>query len=300
MPPRVVILANPYSGSGANRRAVDELTLKLSAAGLDAQAIWDLSERQRVLSDPLLDRHVQCVISAGGDGSLGAVVNELHKAGNLPKATLAVLPLGSENLVAHELGFAIDHNALVAAVKRGRSRTIDLAQTGDRLMLLCMTAGFDAEVVHRLDRWRRSKEHLKRVGRISYVPRTLGALRDYCYPGLTLEADGRTFHGAHVYVFNFALYGAKIPLAFDTRCDDGLLDYLVLQQPGRAMYASYMFAMLRRRHLERSDVIHGRAARLRLSGQAPLQLDGDPLPLTPPLDIHVLPAAWRVIDTAKK
>lgn len=297
MKPAVFIFANPYSGSGANRRLVDRLAERLAARGLDATPVWDLAERRALLNNPRLDHEASCMISAGGDGSLGAIVNELRHAGNLDRATLATLPLGNENLVATELGFDRGIDALVDTVARGRTRLIDLARVNDQIMLLCCTAGFDAEVVHRLDRWRRRADRLRRIGRINYVPRTLGTLRDYRYPLITLEADGQTFRGAHVYVFNFALYGAKIPLAFDTAPDDGLVDYLVLQRPGRLMHVSYMLAMLRRRHLARGDVIHGRSRSLRITGDVPLQLDGDPCAVRPPVDVTVLPAALRVIDT---
>lgn len=296
MPAPIVILANPYSGSGANRRLVDAVVEKLAARGLDAMPVWDPAERRRVLGDPMLDHDVRCLISAGGDGSMSDVVNDLYHAGNLDKATLAALPLGNENLVATELGFTRGVEALVDAVARGRTRRIDLAKAGDRLMLLCCSAGFDAEVVHRLDQWRRGADRLKRVSRVNYVPRTLGTLRDYRYPTITVEADGQTFSGAHVYAFNFALYGAKIPLAFDTRCDDGLIDYLVLKRPGRVAHALYLLAMLRRRHLGRGDVVHGRACSLRITGDVPLQLDGDPTPTRPPLEITAMPTALRVID----
>lgn len=297
MKPTIFILANPYSGSGANRRLVDRLAEQLAGRGLDATPVWDLNERRSVLANPMLDHEASCIISAGGDGSLAAVVNELYHAGNLDKATLATLPLGNENLVATELRFDRGIDELVEAVARGRTRRIDVARVGDQLMLLCCTAGFDAEVVHRLDNWRRQADRLKRVSRINYVPRTLGTLRDYRYPPINVEVNGDTFTGAHVYVFNFALYGAKIPLAFDTAPDDGLIDYLVLRNPGRLPHVSYMLSMLRRKHLLRGDVVHGRTDRLRVTGDVPLQLDGDPFTVRPPIDVSVLPTALRVIDT---
>ena len=96
---------------------------------------------------------MRCVVAAGGDGTVSAVINELSA-----DVALAVLPLGNENLFAKAFGFEDDPGALARAIARGARQPIDLGRAhttaGSRLFTLMLSAGFDADVVHRFTRWR--------------------------------------------------------------------------------------------------------------------------------------------------
>jgi diacylglycerol kinase family enzyme len=97
-------------------------------------------------------------------------------------------------------------------------------------------------------------------------------------------------------VFNLPSYACALPVAADARPDDGLLDWIVLERPGRLALARYALAVLRSAHRGRPDVRHGRARHLRITGGplAPVQLDGDPAGFTP-IEIEVLADALAVI-----
>ncbi len=300
---RVLIFANPFSGSGPNRKWVDALVDSLEMADFEPRVVWDRDERRAVLGDPSLGASCRCVISAGGDGSLADVVNEL--AADVPVATL---PMGNENLFAAHFAFGRHGERLADAVARGRTRRIDLGaleRKGQppRLFTLMSGIGFDADVVHRLDRWRtasmRATGELRRVSRISYMPRILGSLREYGYTPVTLEADGRRVTGAHAFVFNLPCYGMDLGLAPDACGDSGRLHWVVFERPGMIRLARYGMLAFFKRHYGSPGVHHGSAERVTLSadGPVPVQADGDPAGTTP-LTIAVRPAALQVIDAA--
>jgi len=261
--------------------------------------MWDLEERRAALADPGLENNCRCVVVAGGDGSIGAVVNELDQAGVLravhgqPGVALATLPMGNENLFAKHFGFTQDPAALAEAIELGRTRPVDLGRvTGresesiSRLFTLMAGVGFDAEVVHRMDRWRATRGSrgagsggLKRVSRLSYLPRVVSSSLGYDYPRLTVEVDGRELKGTHLFVFNLPPYGGGLSIAPPgCRGDDGLLDWVLLDRPGLGPLLSYGWSVLRHRHLDRLDVMHGQAATLavRCVSRPPIQVDGDP------------------------
>ena len=314
------MVANPYSGVGPNRKRVDRLVRQLQRHGLAVRVVWELGERAALLADEELPRWCRCVVSAGGDGSLGDVINQMHRGGTLGSVDLATLPIGNENLFARHFGFECPVDRLVEAVAAGRSRRVDLGRVGDRLFTLMASAGFDAEVVHRMAAWRRSPgagrplRHgtsaggnggpttataLRRVRRASYVGRIASTVREYAYPALRVETDdGRVATGAHVFVFNLPRYGMNLGIARHARGDDALLDYVVFQRPGLLSLADYALAVLRTRHLGRPDVPHGQARRLTITAAdgvtAPIQADGDPAAFTP-ATLEVLPGAARVV-----
>ncbi len=292
----VLILANPYSGTGPNRRWVEDFAGRLRDTGLAPHIVWEPAQRRDTLRRHrhLVNGSAPIVIAAGGDGSIADVLNDMAAAQalHLPFTTL---PVGNENLFARHFG--IDRrrtdalaNALADDVAVDHPRTLDLgrvthADGASRLFSLMLGAGFDADVVHRVDRWRRDVPggtgtgELRRVNWSSYGPRMAGALRQYGYPPITLTADDRApITGAHVFVFNLPEYGKDLGICRDAKADDGVLNYVVFEKPGRLRLLNYLRAAAMGRHTRRADVKHGTARTLTLAADqpVPLQTDGDP------------------------
>src|SRR5438105_6148139 len=141
--PLVPILANPRAGSGKSHRIVRELVHELQARHLEPTLCW----RREELNDLVASkdhRHIRCIVSAGGDGTLLEVLNRA------PGFPVAILPLGNENLVARFCGTERSAQKVADIVLKGRLRTTDLARANGRLFSLMAGVGFDAEVVRRV------------------------------------------------------------------------------------------------------------------------------------------------------
>ncbi|MFN3168186.1 MAG: diacylglycerol/lipid kinase family protein [Phycisphaeraceae bacterium] len=296
---QVVVLANPYSGKGNNQPRVAALERALAARGLSMRAVWDLGERKALLGEPGVGEQYRCVVSAGGDGSMAGVVNDLGRGGDTTRVPIAMLPLGNENLFAKAFGHHRGIDALAAAIDTLDTRTIDVGEANGQLFTLMASAGFDSDVVGRVDTWRRATRGngLKRVNRLSYA-RPIGvALAGYRYPMVTLTTDAESVSGAHAFVFNINRYGGGLPIGSHADPADGLLDWVVFEKPGLIRLARYGLSAYLRRHLKRGDVKHGRASEITLTSDAgalPIQTDGDPCVMTP-ATIRVRPGAMRVV-----
>jgi len=301
----VVILANPYSGKGKNKLRVAALQAALAERDLSTRQVWDLGERAELLADPEVGSRYRCVVSAGGDGSIAGVVNDLQKGGDTTRAPIAMLPMGNENLFAKEFGHGKSVGTLAGAIHRLKTRTIDAGEADGRLFTLMASAGFDAQVVERVDHWRRQTDggRLKRVNRLSYARPIIAALAGYRYPAITLTAEGQSVTGSHAFVFNIGRYGGGLRIGAHADPSDGLLDWVVFQKPGLIQLASYGLGAITGRHLKRGDVLHGRASEIKLRAQPdsdgntpelPLQIDGDPGGVLPST-IRARPGAMRVV-----
>ena len=286
----VAIVANPYSGSGKNRRRVTDLARALERRGIRADLAWGPSMRAELMHDDERSRGCRCVVAAGGDGTVADVINQRT---DIP---IALLPLGTENLFAKEFGFTHDTEALADSIARGRCRTIDLARAGDHLFSLMLTAGLDAHVVALLAEWRAQSTGLRRVRRLSYAAPILKAIRSYRFPRIELDADGQRVTGVHALVFNLRGYALQMPFAPEARADDAVLDWVVFERPGVLPAVKCYWDVFRKSHLQRRGVRHGRAKRIRIVGHGPvpMQVDGDAFGTTP-VDIEVVPQALRVI-----
>ena len=133
------VLLNPYSNRWNARARWPEADAALKNAGVD----FDLSVSER--ADHLVDLAADAVkqgfttiIVAGGDGSIGEVVNGIACSwdgkSKLP-ATLGILPLGSANDFVFALGLPLDLNEAAKAIAAGKTKSVDLGKCNERLFI---------------------------------------------------------------------------------------------------------------------------------------------------------------------
>jgi diacylglycerol kinase family enzyme len=256
----------------------------------------DLTETHRAGHAKLLAREAAqagapMVVAAGGDGTIAEVANGLIGS----NARLGVIPLGTANVLAHELGLPFAPRAVAAALAFGRTRLLwpGLARSaqGTRLFVQMLGVGFDAQVVHRLPLT------LKRVfGRGAYVLQSLRETERYKFPSVRLRIDGAEIEAASAVVSKGRLYGGRFLLAPDARpAEPGFS--VVLFGCGGPAAALMSGAALPVGLLGRAPwVRHVRAARVEVLSNAPIpaQADGDAAGFTP-LSVTDAPGPIEVV-----
>jgi diacylglycerol kinase family enzyme len=248
------------------------------------------------------------VVALGGDGTVNEVVNGLLTDGPKPDLpALAVVPGGSTNVFARAIGLPTHPfdatGAILEALRAGRSRRIGLGLADDRYFTFNAGLGFDAEVVHRIEKRRRAGEQT------SHARFVRAALAHYLtadrrHPAITLERPGEdpVDHLHFALVTNTApwSYLGERPVqpspeaSFDTGLDvfapRSLGVLLTLRYVRRALLGS---SPLRSRRLLR---LHDVAEfTLQASRPMALQLDGDWLGEREAVRFRSVPDVLRVI-----
>jgi diacylglycerol kinase family enzyme len=226
-----------------------------------------------------------------------------------PDVPLAILPLGTENLLARHLGIPCDGRFVAELIARRWTRQIDVGLLNGRRFTLMVSAGFDADVVHRV--------HVRRQGNIrksNYIQPILETLRSYRYPEMRVAVDGEgpsaatgvrrdesaasagPLFGRLVVVANLPEYALGLPVAGGAAGDDGLFDLRVFQRPSAFQMFRYLYKVARRQHEELADVQVARVRTVRIDSAVPvpIQCDGDPAGWTP-AEISVLPGALTLM-----
>lgn len=326
----VLIYANPYSGSKDNLKWVGRLEAALSAKGLSPEVVWKLPGRAEHLLE--VGRGLKAVVAAGGDGSINTTVNLMRETGHLG-LPFATLPVGTENLFAKQFGYDVKRpETIAAAIARGRTQAIDVGEVRPmidgqpvdkpgKLFTLMASAGFDAEVVHKLDAWRNDLPDgkLQRVKKLSYLKPVTASLLNYKFPKVTVTADGQSVTGGQAYVFNLPQYGGNVGIGRHTKVADGKLHWIVFERPGRVRLLYYHALCLLNRQLQSGTVAHGEASEVVMSvepgaadegsdlnkgggngergggGGVPVQADGDPAGGTPQ-HFRILPGVLQVVE----
>ncbi len=285
---QVAILANRRAGPRGGWPAVEALVSALHGLGLESRICETPAELEDFVRTDA--GRLRCIVAAGGDGTLLEVLN---RAPGLP---VAILPTGNENLVARYFGIECSGPKVAGIIAAAETRQLDLIRVDGRRAALMVSAGFDAEVVHRVHRRRAGH-----VSRLTYGWHVLAAGWEYGFPPVrvAIEETGEVLTATLVLAFNLPRYGLGLPIAPRARPDDGLLDLYAFQAVGFGGLLRSVRAVLAGRHHGRRDVQYRRVRRVRWTARAavPLQTDGDPAGCLP-AEIEVMPAAFRLLVPA--
>ena len=246
------------------------------------------------------------IVAAGGDGTVNEVINGLGSAA----CALGILPLGTVNVLARELGIPARLPAAWQVLESGTTRTIDLgcaepiagdqateepSRPARRCFAQLAGVGFDAWAVRRA-----SWELKKKIGPLSYL---WAGLQTVAKPGATVElrvpSTGFEVRGSAVLIGNGRYYGGSIPVFPRARMDDGRLDVCVFEKGGYLDVLRYAIAVIGGRHTRLRDVRYFQADRFecRAAGTTPYEVDGE-LAGEAPVGFSVLPGALRVMVQA--
>jgi diacylglycerol kinase (ATP) len=213
------------------------------------------------------------VVAAGGDGTIAEVANGLMGT----DARLGVIPLGTANVLAHELGLPFSPRAVAAALAFGRTTTlwpgVASSARGDRLFVQMLGVGFDAHVV------RRVSFPMKRLfGKGAYVLRSVAELTRFSYPPIRVRLDEVETQTGSIIVSKGRLYGGRFRLAPDAVPGRPGFSVVLFDKTGPAATAMYGAALPMNLLGYAPGVRRIRANRVDFIGNqmVPAQADGDP------------------------
>ena len=208
------------------------------------------------------------VFAFGGDGTVMACVSELVDT----DVALAVLPAGTGNLLAANLGLPDDVAAGVAlAVGTGRRR-IDVGEVGERRFAVMAGMGFDARMLDA------TPEKLKaRIGWPAYAVAALRHLKERPMRVRIRLDDGPWLarRARTVLVANVGRLQGGIPLLSEASPDDGQLDVAVITPQTIGHWAAMAWAVARRRAVPRMETLRAARVHVLSDREQPRELDGD-------------------------
>ena len=227
----------------------------------------------------------QVVFVCGGDGTVMDCIGAL--AGS--DAALAVLPAGTGNLLAANLGLPDDPAAGVALATEMGRRRLDVGVVEGRCFAVMAGMGFDADLLQA------TSARLKaRIGVAAYVWSGLQRLRDRpMRVEIRLDDDPPFLRRARtVIVGNVGRLQGGVRLLADAEPDNGQLDAAILAPRSLTHWARLAWGVLRRHdHIPRMEVLRARRVRITSDRPQPRELDGDPIAPARHMDVTVRPGA---------
>ncbi|MCE5241050.1 diacylglycerol kinase family lipid kinase [bacterium] len=296
MPDHVVVIANPAARLVGDVVPVEELGGCLREAQLEFEVhvTAQAGDGER-LAREAVSAGARRVVAAGGDGTINEVLQGL--AGT--ETELAIVPLGTGNVIARSVGLAETDLRGACRVAAGECvKRVDLGLMGGRYFAATAGAGLDAAVALHLDPWWK-----QRVGKVAFLGEFLRSVLMEDPHVYRLQLDDQTVEGPMwgVLITNTNEYTWRIRPVPDPREDDGLLDVVVIHRQG---YLDLIDLAARLFVTGESAAGHPTASVLRVGHMSieavppvPWQVEGDPRGVTP-VNVEVVPQALKLV-TAK-
>jgi len=287
---KISVIFNPTAG----RRRWEFVNAVMTELKVKGASVSLVSTRGPGDAEMLAKEHAQSdadiVAAAGGDGTINEVANGLIAAG---RGTLGIIPMGTANLVALEIGLKTLPMEVARTLLTGTPKTIHAGIANGRHFLLMAGVGFDAQVVAGLNIGLK-----KRIGKAAYAWSSMVQMNRYSFPTYQVTADGVFYEAASVVICKSRYYAGPYTLAPSARLTDPHLELCLFKQSGKLSVMRYGLTMLLDRFETCPDIERIVCKSVQIAspadGSAPIQADGE-LFGEAPVDVGVAQNALQLI-----
>ncbi|MHB1205536.1 MAG: diacylglycerol/lipid kinase family protein [Rhodospirillaceae bacterium] len=265
---RILVIYNPAAGS-ARRARLDAIVSRVEALGCTVRLVeTNAPGHAETIAREIVPADFDVVAAAGGDGTVNEVINGLKGKG----LALAVIPLGTANVLADEIALGRAPDAIAAALAKGTPRPIRVGLANGRRFIMMAGAGFDANVVATV-----SLALKKRVGPLAYVWQAGVVGFTGKLAPCTVTIDGASYVSGSAVACNGRRYGGPFVAAPNASLSDDSLQVVLMR--GRSWFSFFRYGLGLMFGKVGAwwdvDIITGREITIEgLAGQ-PVQADGD-------------------------
>lgn len=288
----ITLIVNPCSGHGGHRILWQGMYNYLLERGFSVQVRQTscLGDARILAQQAAVVPGCAMVIAAGGDGTAREVADGLAGSGK----PLMLIPAGTENLLASEIGMDDRLHGLIDTFQRGQIKVMDLGLVNQRCFACVVGVGFDGQVVQRVNK--RRKGH---IDYYDYLEPLWHTFWSYRFPAVNVQLDGKDVYTGRglVFIGNISRYALGLHVLANAQMGDGLLDVCIYKSAGRLHLLKHSLMTILKRHTRCRDVVYSRCSQATISsvrGDLPCQVDGDPGPPLP-LYISVRRAALKIL-----
>lgn len=284
-------IVNPKSGASSSKLKVWNFHQYLIESGFDVKRAFtqSLKHAGELATNAVVDYNCTMVIVCGGDGTVREIAHALEGSDKV----LMIVPAGTENLLASELGYDEQLRTLQNVFDDGEIKPLDLCSANGKMFTSIAGFGIDGDIVKLVDK--------KRQGHISYLDYfwpIWQSFWNYKFPAMRVKIDGEeVFEGRGlVFAGNISRYAAGLQILHYADYSDGLLDVCIYKCASQLHLVKHSMLTVMKKHADRGDVIYRQCKKVRITSDNEIrtEMDGDP-GVALPVDIEIMPQAIKVL-----
>jgi diacylglycerol kinase (ATP) len=291
---KATLISNPKTGRYVSRRqTIESMASDLIARGVDVELKLTTGPGDAAkIAAKAANNGSMDIIVAGGDGT----INEALQGMVGTKARLGILPRGTANVLARELGLPMNIDEAIAIAARGNSRrvhfgvAIDETNNTKRHFALMAGIGLDASVVRRVQ-----PSLKKRIGKGAFWVSGLSHLATWNPREFMLEIDGTNYNATFAAIGKAARYGGDLMITPRARLDEPEFEVCIIETFSRIRYLHFLsYAMREGMPQDQQGVRFIKTNCVRAVGNAAVQVDGEIIGQLP-MRFEISPHSMEVI-----
>ena len=264
---KICIIFNPKAGSSKLaklNKIIAELNKNNIVTLFETTAAGDATNIARTES-----ARFDIVVAAGGDGTINEVVNGID-----PNTPLAIIPMGTANIVAIEAGISNNSKAICAAINQGKTKKAYVSTINNKKFILMAGIGYDAKVVNNIN------PKLKKVfGKLIFALEGLKQFFKLKEFNITITSNNQTHHANWVLITNAKYYAGPHSITKRTNIfNEDLICYL-FQDLTKLSFLYNLFLIIFFGDLSKSKkikTIYSSSFDISSQHTTPIQCDGEP------------------------
>ncbi len=288
----IAYIVNPKSGPSSSKMLGREFAEYLGEKGFEVRTNFTTSLEHvgELATDAAVDYDCKLIVVVGGDGTVREVAHGLEGSDK----PLLIVPCGTENLLANELGFDERLDTLIKTFEGEYVRPLDLGNANGRCFTSVAGFGFDGEIVKCV-----SKQREGHIDHFDYFWPIWRTFWNYKFKAMRVEVDGKEiFDGPGlVFVGNISRYAVGLQILHHADFGDGLLDICIYKCASKVHLVKHSVMTALKQHAFGSDVIYHQGKNITVSSDATdiaSEIDGDPGPDLP-VQIKIIPQAVNIM-----
>jgi diacylglycerol kinase (ATP) len=254
---KAAIIYNPSAGRSRGEAIASAVQRGLQERGLEAHLQATERPGDAMTIARRLCQQFDTIVAVGGDGTVNEVANGI--AGATRAATLAVVPAGTVNVLALELGLPSQVDRACDVIADGKTMHLDLGRVNGRGFTLMMGAGLDALTVRNIDLAAK-----KRYRELAFLG--TGAKVGFAAPPprFLVRVHGQEYAATFFVAGNCRYYAGRLGVTPNADPTDGMLDLLIFTGTTRSGLAVFWLGVPTGLHLRNPNVLYLRAGRAEL------------------------------------
>ena len=291
---KATLISNPKTGRySLQRRPIAELAAQLESLGVkvDVRSTKGPGDATEIAARAA-NNGSSDVIVAGGDGTINEAIQGL--AGT--SARLGIIPRGTGNVLARELGLPLDDEQAIKIAARGNTRKVYLGLAINELtnekrhFVLMAGIGLDASVVRRVQ-----PSLKKRIGKGAFWISGLSHLATWNPRPFTLDINDHKYTATFTTIGKSARYGGDLAITPGARLDQPEFEVCIIQTTSRIRYLRLLSQAMRSgMPRNNSEVRFVNAVSVRAHGDAAVQIDGELIGHLP-MRFEIAPQSLEII-----
>lgn len=274
---KYLFIINPKSGKGRKEEIIRQLSSFFSGRN-NAEIKINVTKKPGDAIDFARRSEADVVVACGGDGTVNEVVNgimgkkdkrnkypERKRKRDRKKPALAILPLGTSNMLAGTLGIPKNniYNALNILL-RNRRIFFDVGKANKRYFVIGAGIGIDAHM------YKNAEPKVKKIfGEFAYPLSFLKTIFHYKPTRLKIKVKNDTYYGYYVLAANSTKYNKLLRLIPRSNPYDGYLDVLIFKKKNIFDQIRYMLSIAAKRPHKENDVVYFRAKKIKVISKKP-------------------------------